>query len=84
MISVRSRGKFGRNKLLHVRKRNQTSNSSDPFINLSLYLELLKAASHHQDTTTVATLTIEVIGGKGQVGGSQMSAGTTKETGGEG
>jgi hypothetical protein len=49
-----------------------------------LYLELLKAASHHQDTTTVATLTIEVIGGKGQVGGGQMSAGTTKETGGEG
>jgi hypothetical protein len=86
MISVRSRGKFGRNKLLHVRKRNQTSNSSDPFINLSLYLEVLKAVSHHQDTTTVATLTIEieVIGGKGQVGAGQMSAGTTKETGGEG
>jgi hypothetical protein len=86
MISVRSRGKFGRNKLLHVRKRNQTSNSSDLFINLSLYLEVPKAASHHQDTTTVATLTIEieVIGGKGQVGAGQMSAGTTKETGGEG
>jgi hypothetical protein len=82
MISVRSRGKSGRSKQQHVRRRNQTSNSSDPFTNRSLCLEVQKAPVHHQDTI-VATLTSETEV-KGQVGAGQMSAGTTKETGGEG
>jgi hypothetical protein len=82
MISVRSRGKSGRSKLQHVRRRNQTSNSSDPSINRSLCLEVQKAPAHHRDTIA-ATLTSETEV-KVQVGAGQMSADTTKEIGGEG